>query len=134
MKNFSKKFLLVLLALMPCFQTLVEASSKGGAPEEIPVKPNNNPNPVPNPRPRSRARYIEVSPECYYYNGEVSIYADSSITSISASVTRLDDNMQWTETSISNTLTMVVSTDPGTYLLTLTLSDGKTYIGEYTLY
>lgn len=133
MKNFRKKFLLVLLALMPCFQTIVMAGFPDGEPEEIPVSPKPVPNPN-GPRSRSRARYIEVSPECYYYNGEVSIYADSSITSISASVTRLDDNMQWTETSISNTLTMVVSTDPGTYLLTLTLSDGKTYIGEYTLY
>ena len=132
MKNFSKKLLLILVALMPCFQTTVMADGQTD-PLDIPVGPKPVPNPVP-PRSRARSRNIEMSPICSYYNGEVSIYVDSNIVSISATVIRLDDNMQWSGAGLSNTLTFAVSDDPGTYLLMFTLSDGKSYYGEYTLY
>lgn len=134
MKKFSKKFLLILLALLPCFQTSVIANT-GDDPDVIPVKPGSNPNPNPNPvPPRSRSRNIEVPPACFYFNGEVSIMAETNIASISASVIRLSDNMEWSGAGLGNTLSFIVSTEPGTYLLMLTLSDGKSYYGEYTLY
>ena len=134
MKNIGKKFLVVLLALLPCFQTQVMACS-GDEPEQIPLKSEPKPSSNPGPRARSRARNtIEVAPSCFYYNGEVSIEAGSGVAFISATVTRLDDNMQWSDSSVGNTLVISVSTEPGTYLLNLTLSDGSSYYGEYSLY
>lgn len=134
MKNFGKKFLVILLALLPCIQIQVKAST-GDEPEQIPLKSEPKPSGNPGPRARSRARNtIEVAPSCFYYDGEVSIEAGSGVAFISATVTRLDDNMQWSDSSIGNTLVISVSTEPGTYLLNLTLSDGRSYYGEYSLY
>lgn len=134
MKNFCKKVLLILLALLPCFQADIMAINDE-SPTEIPVTPNNPPKPKPNPKPRSRARNIVGElPFCYYYEGEVTIEAASSIASINAMVTRLDDNEQFTGSATGNVLTIQVSEDPGTYVLSFTLSDGTGYYGEYTLY
>lgn len=139
MKNLSKKFLLVLLALLPCFSTAVLADGEGDpepipAPQNIPVK--NTPTPTPNgPRSRARARFtIDESLVCMYYDGEVTIMADSGIAYITAQVTRLDDNETWSNAGAGDTLVIAVSDDPGTYILTFTLSDGNSYYGEYTLY
>lgn len=105
-------------------------------PVEIPVTPNNPPNPIsiPNPRPRSRAHYVVSTPVCYYYEGEVSIEAGSNIESITTTITRLEDNVQYTNAVSGNVLTIQVSEDPGTYILQFTMSDGTGYHGEYTLY
>lgn len=131
MKYFSKKLFVVMLALLPCFQdSFIYADS--GEPIPIKEKPGNGPF----PRPRSRARYIveNEDPVCTYYDGEVTIQAEIGITQISATVTRLEDNVTYSDTSFGDTLILSVSTDPGTYVLTFTLSNGKSYIGEYTLY
>ena len=132
MKNFAKKFLLVLLALLPCFQTSLMAAGDGDPdPERIPVKPNPNAN----NKPRARARFtVENGPVCYYYQGEVSIEAESGISFITATITRLEDNESWTNSAMDDTLIINVSEDPGTYILTFTLSNGLSYIGEYHLY
>lgn len=83
-----------------------------------------------NPRPRGDV-YI---PTCYYiYIGRIHIIAESSITDLSAVVTRLDDNQQWNGTAVGNVLSVEVSTAPGTYYIELTLSDGSVYYGEYIL-
>ena len=130
MKNIEKILLLVLVTFLPCFQTTLMADE----PEEIPIKkgtvfvPNSSPKSIPSSNTK------EYEPTCQYYNGEVTIIADIDITYISACVTRLDDSMQWSNAGAGNTLSISVSTDPGTYLLTLTLSDGRSYYGEYTLY
>lgn len=141
MKNYSKKLLVILLALLPCFQTAVMAGGfDDPEPEDIPVKPipqgqDPTPNPAPGPRLRARARYIvEDMPDCQYCNGEVSIEADSSVTFITAQVIRLDDNQEWNDAGMGDSLVMSVSTEPGTYLLSFTLSNGKSYYGEYILY
>ena len=135
MKNYSKKILVVLLALLPCFQTVVMAGGFDDPdPQEIPV--NQTPSPIPGgPRSRARARFtVEDMLVCQYYNSEVTIMADSSITYISAQVVRLDDNTTWSNAGAGDTLVIAVSNDPGTYVLTFTLSNGKSYYGEYTLY
>lgn len=134
MKNFVKKFLLVLLALLPCFQTSLMAAGDGDPdPEEIPVKPVPNPNNK--PRARARARFaVENGPACYYYQGEVSIEAESGISFITATITRIEDNESWTNSAMGDTLIINVSEAPGTYILTFTLSNGQSYIGEYYLY
>lgn len=136
MKNYSKKIFVVILALLPCFQTIVMAGGFDDPdPEYIPVKEDVNPNPNPGPRSRSRARFtIEETLVCQYYNSEVTIMADSSITYISAQVVRMDDNATWSNAGAGDTLVIPVSNDPGTYILTFTLSNGKSYYGEYTLY
>ena len=137
MKNYSKKLLVVLLVLLPCFQTAVMAGGFDESdPEPIPVteKPSLNNN-SPGPRSRARARYtIEESLVCQYYNSEVTIMADSSIVYVAAQVVRLDDNQSWSNAGAGDTLVIAVSDDPGTYILTFTLSNGKSYYGEYTLY
>ena len=135
MKNYSKKILVVLLALLPCFQSVVMAGGFDDPdPELIPVK--QTPTPTPNgPRSRARARYtIEESLVCQYYNSEVTIMADSTITYITAQVVRLDDNATWNNAGAGDILVIPVSNEPGTYVLTFTLSNGKSYYGEYTLY
>ena len=136
MRNFSKKIFAVLLALLPCFQTSVMAGGfDDPEPEVIPVKDDTRPNPTPGPRSRARARYTtEESLVCMYYNSEVTIMADSTITYITAQVVRLDDNVSWSNAGAGDTLVIPVSNEPGTYILTFTLSNGKSYYGEYTLY
>lgn len=141
MKNYSKKILVVLLALLPCFHISVMADGiESPDSEPIPVKEMPNPNPNPNPHPggprsRSRARYtIEETLVCEYCNSEVTIMADSTIDYITAQVVRLDDNVSWSNAGAGDTLVIQVSNEPGTYLLTFTLSNGKSYYGEYTLY
>ena len=126
--------LVALLTLLPCFQTSVTAGVfDDPEPQDILIKTTTGPNPEV-PRSRARARYTEVIPVCQYYNGEVSIMADSTITYITASVTRIEDNVSWSNSGVGETLTIAVSTQPGTYILTLTLSNGKSYYGEYILY
>lgn len=138
MKNYSKKLLVILLALLPCFQTAVMAGGfDDPEPEDIPIKEQPSPYPGTHngPRSRARARYIvEDMPDCQYCNGEVSIEADSSVTFITAQVIRLDDNQEWNDAGMGDSLVMSVSTEPGTYLLSFTLSNGKSYYGEYILY
>ena len=81
------------------------------------------------PRPRS----VAETPYCYHYEGVVYIEADNTITHINASVTRYADNQVWSNAASTNTLSINASDASGTYLLELTLSDGCTYIGEYTI-
>lgn len=136
MKDFSKKLFLIMLALLPCFSTtLLAGEGTSDDPEEIPLKPEYPENP-PRPRARSRSRStnITVAPECYYYNGEVSISTGDDVYYISATVTRLGDNVQWNGSAAGNELFISVPTESGTYVLELTLSNGMSYYGEYTLY
>lgn len=133
MRTVFRKNLLVLLVLFTCFQTSVIAGGFDVAgPEPIPVKKK----PTPNPNvPRSRERYeIEESPVCQYFYSEVTIMADSTITYISAQVVRMDDNVSWSNAGAGDTLVIQVTDEPGTYILTFTLSNGDSYYGEYTLY
>ena len=129
MKNYLKRVLVVMMVLLPCFQTSVWA---GDEPDEIPIKGDHNPGP--RNRARGRSFNYETTPACYYFNGEVSIQADSSVTFINASVERLEDNAVWTDAGMGDTLIMSVTDEPGTYILRFTLSNGKSYIGEYTIY
>lgn len=115
-----------MLAILPCFSTpglavIPEAS------EPIPVK-NGEPGGI---QPRSRS--ISIAPECYYNNGVVTITADRSISYINATVTRLEDSRQWSNSSTGNNLLIDITTEPGTYMLELTLSNGMSYYGEYIL-
>lgn len=122
MNNVLKRTISLLLAFTPCFSLSVFALTDG--PDEIPINPIG----LEHPRPRS------ITPECYYQDGYVYIVADSSVTSISGTVTRLSDNAQWSDSSTGCTLQIAVPTAPATYRLTLTLSDGSAYYGDYTLF
>lgn len=118
-----KRTLLLALALLPCFSFFnVSAQNPSQGPgEPIHIESEGH------LRPRS------IEPECYYLNGSVFIIGTSSVTFISATVTRLSDNMQWSDSSTSSSLQITVPTTAGTYHLELTLSDGSSYYGEYTL-
>ena len=115
-----KRTFLMFLALLPC---LLLSTVRASAEEVRPIK-IDLPEHI---QPRT------VKPECYYLDGHVYIICNSSITSVDATVTRLSDNTEWSDSSLGNTLRMAVSSNAGTYLLVLTLSDGSTWYGEYTL-
>lgn len=128
MKNFVKKAMVAVMVLLPCFQTNAWAM---GEPEDIPVVPDPNANSGgANPRARARARYI-VEPICTYFEGEVTIEAGNGITFINAQIVRAEDNVTWSDTCVGDTLIMSVTDEPGTYYLTFTLSNGKSYMGKY---
>ena len=120
-----KRTLLLFMALLPCF-VFSEVMAFNGGPEEegVPIDLEG----AGHIQPRS------IAPECYYQDGYVYIVADSSVTSISGTVTRLSDNAQWSDSSTGCMLQIAVPTDPATYRLTLTLSDGSAYYGDYTLF
>lgn len=130
MKKFVQKILVALIVLLSCFQT---TTVWAGDYEDIPVTPKPNPGGG-LPKCRARARYIQVEPKCFYCDGEVTIQADNTISYISAQVVRAEDNMTWSDAGAGDTITLAVTSDPGTYYLYFTLSNGKSYYGEYTLY
>lgn len=131
MKELTKKLFLILLAMLPCFATSVMAEDGTlDDLEEIPLKTDP---PSPRPRARSGSVITVAAPECYYYNGIVSISAGDDIYYINATVTRIEDNQQWNGSSAGNELFINVSTESGTYILELTLSNRMTYYGEYNL-
>ena len=107
----------------------------GGGPRQdidpnlIPIKPC----PGPGTGHEPRIRTVVQEPECYHNDGVVYIYADSNVTFITATITRIGDNLTWTGSSNTNTLTVSASSVIGVYLLELTLSDGRSYIGEYMI-
>ena len=74
-----------------------------------------------------------IEPDCYYLDGYVYIMCYNGVTSISATVTRLSDNSQWSNSSNSNTLQIAVPITEGTYHLSFSLSDGNSYYGDYSL-
>ena len=98
-------------------------------PNLIPIKPCPSPGTGHEPRFRNTVQ----DPECYHYDGVVYIYADSTVTFISATITRIGDNLTWTGSASSNTLSISASAAIGVYRLELTLSDGRAYIGVYII-
>lgn len=98
-------------------------------PNLIPIKPVPGPGTGHEPRIRS----VVQDPECYHYDGVVYIYADATVTFISATITRIGDNLTWTGSASTNTLSISVSAAIGVYRLELTLSDGRSFIGEYII-
>lgn len=81
-----------------------------------------------------RPRGATNTPDCYYlYVGMVCISATGNITGINATVTSLNSNQQFNGTAFDNELSIIVPTDPGTYSIEISLSDGTFYYGEYTL-
>jgi len=113
----------LILALLPCF-LFTQANTFTDIPTE--GRPINIDR-ADHVKPRS------IEPECYYLDGYVYITCDSSVTSISGTVTRISDNLQWSNNSTSNVLQIAVSSDAGSYHLTFTLSDGTSYYGDYIL-
>ena len=98
-------------------------------PNEIPIKPC--PGPGDDHRPRFRS--VVQDPQCYHYDGVVYIYADATVTFITATITRIGDGLLWSGSASSNTLSISVSAAIGVYRLELTLSDGRSFIGEYII-
>ena len=131
MKKIAKKILVALLMLLPCFQTTTVWADGY---QEIPIKQPGNGGDDGAPKNRARARYIVQEPQCFYCDGEVTIQADNTISYISAQVVRAEDNMTWSDAGADSTITLTVTSDPGTYYLYFTLSNGKSYIGKYILY
>lgn len=118
-----RRTLLFVMALMPCFVYSSVKASETVPDEGIPIIVDSNGE----GRPRS------IEPKCYYLDGCVYVIGDNNVTSISGTVTRSSDNMQWSNSSSNNTLQIAVPTDAGSYHLTLSLSDGSSYYGDYNL-
>ena len=98
-------------------------------PNLIPIKPC----PSPGTGHEPRIRTVVQDPECYHYDGVVYIYADCTVTFIAATITRIGDNLTWTGSASANTLSISASSAIGVYRLELTLSDGRSFIGEYII-
>ena len=123
--NSKLKQIIVLFVAFFVNQLLVKATGICDVPEE------GNPIVIESdhiPQPRS---ITDI--ECYYLNGYVYIICGNDITSVNGTVTRLSDNMQWSNSSNSNTLQIAVPSDAGIYRLTFTLSDGSSFYGDYVL-
>ena len=153
MKTNMKKLLVIVMALMPSLSILAMNPSGFSIvpdPDDIPIVPPSNPTPRPRqdidpnlipikplPSPGTghepRIRSVIQDPECYHYDGVVYIYADCTVTFITATITRIGDNLTWTGSASTNTLSISASSAIGVYLLELTLSDGRAYIGEYII-
>ena len=125
MKKTIKISLLLMLALV---QNLSGNAKRFAGPDIVDGSPIDLGYEVSRPR-----RSVSIPSGYYLYSGNVKIIAENDITGINATVTRLDDNLQWSGIAAGNMLTFLVPTDPGTYILELTLSDGMEYYGEYTL-
>ena len=153
MKKNMKKLLVIVMALMPSLSILAMNPSGFSIvpdPDEIPIVPPSNPTPRPRqdidpnlipikpaPSPGTghepRFRSSVQDPQCYHYDGVVSIYADSTVTFITATITRIGDGLLWSGSASTNTLSISVSSAIGVYRLELTLSDGRSFIGEYII-
>ena len=153
MKTNMKKLLVIVMALLPSLSILAMNPSGFSIvpdPDDIPIIPPSDPTPRPRqdidpnlipikplPSPGTghepRFRSVVQDPECYHYDGVVYIYADSTVTFISASITRIGDNLTWTGSDYGNTLTISTSAAIGVYRLELTLSDDRSFIGEYVI-
>lgn len=153
MKKNMKKLLVIVMALLPSLSILAMNPSGFSIvpdPDDIPIVPPSDPTPLPRqdidpnlipikplPSPGTghepRFRSVVQDPECYHYDGVVYIYADSTVTFISASITRIGDNLTWTGSDYGNMLTISTSAAIGVYRLELTLSDGRSFIGEYVI-
>ena len=153
MKKNLKNLLVIVMALLPSLSILAMNPSSFSIvpdPDDIPIVPPSDPTPLPRqdidpnlipikplPSPGTghepRFRSVVQDPECYHYDGVVYIYADSTVTFISASITRIGDNLTWTGSDYGNTLTISTSAAIGVYRLELTLSDDRSFIGEYVI-
>ena len=153
MKKNMKKLLVIVMALMPSLSILAMNPSGFNIvpdPDDIPIVPPSDPTPRPRqdidpnlipikpaPSPGGdhmpRIRSVVQEPQCYHYDGVVSIYADSTVTFITATITRIGDNLTWSGSASTNTLTISASSAIGVYRLELTLSDGRSFIGEYII-
>ncbi len=72
-------------------------------------------------------------PDCYYYNGSVYIECSDTVTGIDCTVTRFEDNSQWSSRVAGNTLQVLTSSDSGLYGVTFTLADGSSFYGEFQI-
>lgn len=134
MKRSVKIAIALFLALVPGLCQTVSA-------QEPPQPPTGEPIELKGGllQPRARAPRLNMTrttastPAGYYNNGIVYIEAGENISYISATVTRLEDNVQWSKTAAGNSISIQTSTDQGTYYLELTLSNGAYYYGEFTL-
>ena len=132
MKKFAKKFLVALIVLLSCFQTTTVWADTY---EEIPIKQEPGSGGSGGaPKCRARSRYTVQDPKCFYCDGEVIIEANNTVSFITVEVYRAEDNMTWINAGVGNTITLTVSSDPGTYYLYFTLSNGMSYCGKYILY
>ena len=122
MKQVLKSLTLLLALSAPSAGQSIATADE---PEIIPVH-TNNPVDANSPRPRQ----IVVEPKCYYWDGYVYIECDGTI--ISGTVTRIEDNVQWNGNAGNDMLVIQVTSAPGSYRLTFSLSDGRRYIGTYT--
>lgn len=101
---------------------------RSNEPDDIPIIPDPNSGGT-LPRFRNSAQ----TPHCYHIGGVVYIDAAITVTAITATVTRYEDNQVWSEASNTNTLSIITSADAGEYYLHLTLSTGQSYKGKYII-
>lgn len=124
MKKIFKIPFLFILALVQSLSFSQASASESMQPEGEPICIKAG---IHNPRS------IVTTPACYYSHGVVYIKGGEEVTAISATVTGLDSNQQWTGSARGNELSIRFSTDPGTYYLEINLSGGAVFYGSFEI-
>ena len=122
MKKAKKKTTLLLIALA------LFALAKG---ENTPVPVN----PLPNSETYPRVP-VQVPIRCYYSDGELTFTFSATLGTVECEVVRVSDNEVFDGTLYAvsgGTDSLDVATDAGEYEITLTLSNGTVYYGEYSI-
>lgn len=129
MKCFKTNFLLVTMSLM----LLLPMDLMGASHQDDELSVPLNPVPGSGTYPRSPA-HIPIS--CYYSEGELTFTFSATLGTVECEVVRVSDSEVFDATFYAvsgGTDSLYVSTDAGEYEITLTLSNGTVYYGEYSI-
>jgi len=124
------------LLLMALFFSVLMSSTQAFASSSndasVPVPINTDPD---NPGTGHRTP-IMIPIQCYYSDGELTFTFSATLGTVECEVVRVSDDEVFDGTlyAISGgTDSLYVSTDADEYEITLTLSNGTVYYGEYTI-
>ena len=126
MKQYSIIKLVIILALsiaIPLF------ANEDNPPQEVPISST--------PPPEGIFRSpIHIPLSCYYSDGELTFTFSATLGTVECEVVRVSDGEVFDATFYAvsgGTDSLYVSTDAGEYEITLTLSNGTVYYGEYSI-
>ena len=104
----------------------------GSSSNPVPLKPKSGTD----PSGTGNRTPISVPIQCFYLNGELTFTFSATLGTVECEVVRVSDNEVFDGTLYAvsgGTDSLYVSTDAGEYEITLTLSNGTVYYGEYSI-
>jgi len=124
MKESLRLVLTFILVMCVSFQSFADESNP----------PMDNPIPI---KDRKGGIYRSPVPiQCYYSDGELTFTFSATLGTVECEVVRVSDDEVFDATFYAvsgGTDSLYVSTDAGEYEITLTLSNGTVYYGEYSI-